>query len=58
MRTNIEIDDQLMQRAMKLSKAKTKKETVEQALKTLIQVEQQKKMLGLNWYGGVGRQPC
>ncbi len=47
MRTNIEIDDQLMQRAMKLSKAKTKKETVEQALKTLIQVEQQKKMLGL-----------
>lgn len=47
MRTNIEIDDQLMQKAMKLSKAKTKKETVEQALKTLIQVEQQKKMLGL-----------
>lgn len=47
MRTNIEIDDQLMQKAMKLSKAKTKKDTVEEALKTLIQVEQQKKMLGL-----------
>ena len=47
MRTNIEIDDQLMQRAMKLSKAKTKKETVEEALKALIRVEQQKKMLGL-----------
>jgi Arc/MetJ family transcription regulator len=47
MRTNIEIDDQLMQKAMKLSNTKTKKETVEQALKTLIQVEQQKKMLGL-----------
>ncbi len=47
MRTNIEIDDQLMQKAMKLSNTKTKKETVEEALKALIQVEQQKKMLGL-----------
>ena len=47
MRTNIEIDDQLMQKAMQLSNTKTKKETVEEALKTLIQVEQQKKMLGL-----------
>ncbi|MGB3778690.1 MAG: type II toxin-antitoxin system VapB family antitoxin [Tunicatimonas sp.] len=47
MRTNIEIDDQLMQKAMKLSNTKTKKETVEEALKALIQVEQQKNMLGL-----------
>ena len=47
MRTNIDIDDELMQRAMKLSKTKTKKDTVEQALKALIRVEQQKKMLGL-----------
>ncbi len=47
MRTNIEIDDQLMQKAMKLSNTKTKKETVEEALKALIQVEQQKKMLEL-----------
>ena len=47
MRTNIEIDGTLMREAMKLSKSKTKKETVEEALKALIQLEQQKKMLGL-----------
>ena len=35
MRTNIEIDDQLMQKAMQLSSASTKKETVEQVLKAL-----------------------
>ncbi len=57
MRTNIDIDDSLMQKAMKLSKAKTKKEAVEQALKALIQREQQRKILKLKgnvtWEGNL-----
>ena len=57
MRTNIEIDDQLMQKAMQLSNTKTKKETVEQALKALIQREQQRKILKLKgsvvWEGNL-----
>ncbi len=57
MRTNIEIDDQLMQKAMKLSNTKTKKETVEEALKALIQREQQRRMLKLKgnvvWEGNL-----
>ncbi len=56
-RTNIEIDDQLMQKAMQLSNTKTKKETVEQALKALIQREQQRKILKLKgsvvWEGNL-----
>lgn len=35
MRTNIEIDDRLMRKAMKVSGARTKKATVEAALKLL-----------------------
>ena len=35
MRTNIEIDDRLMRQAMKISGARTKKATVEAALKLL-----------------------
>ncbi len=35
MRTNIEIDDRLMRKAMKISGARTKKATVEAALKLL-----------------------
>ena len=57
MRTNIDIDDRLMQKAMKLSKAKTKKEAVEEALKALIQREQQRKILKLKgnvtWEGNL-----
>ena len=57
MRTNIEIDDQLMEKAMKLSNASTKKETVEQALKALIRREQQRKILKLKgkvvWEGNL-----
>ncbi|MFN3548023.1 MAG: type II toxin-antitoxin system VapB family antitoxin [Mesorhizobium sp.] len=36
MRTNIDIDDDLMAEAMKLAGKKTKKETVEEALRDLI----------------------
>ncbi|WP_157015217.1 type II toxin-antitoxin system VapB family antitoxin [Mesorhizobium xinjiangense] len=36
MRTNIDIDEELMAEAMALSGAKTKKETVERALRDLV----------------------
>ncbi|MEX0408439.1 type II toxin-antitoxin system VapB family antitoxin [Aquibium sp. LZ166] len=36
MRTNIDIDDELMAEAMRLSGKKTKKETVEEALAMLV----------------------
>lgn len=41
MRTNIEIDDQLMRQAMKSSGARTKRATVEAGLKLLVQVRGQ-----------------
>ena len=41
MRTNIIINDSLMDEAMRLSGLKTKKETVETALKLLVQVRKQ-----------------
>jgi Arc/MetJ family transcription regulator len=41
MRTNIVIDDKLMKQAMRLSGAKTKRETVEQGLKLLVQLKNQ-----------------
>ena len=36
MRTNININDDLLEKAMKVSKAKTKKEAVERGLRALI----------------------
>lgn len=55
MRTNIEIDDALMARALKASGAKTKREVVERALQTLIQLAEQAKILELrgklHWEG-------
>lgn len=47
MRTNIDINDRLMKRAQKLSKIKTKKEVVEQALENFIKELQRKDMLNL-----------
>ena len=44
MRTNIVIDDALMARAMKLAGTRTKRETVEGALKLLIQLRQQERI--------------
>ena len=40
MRTNIEIDDQLMREAMKSSGAKTKRATVEEGLRLLVRLHQ------------------
>ena len=42
MRTNIEIDDKLMDRAMKAAGTTTKKETVEKALEMLVRINGQK----------------
>ena len=41
MRTNIEIDDELMRRAMRTSGARTKRAAVEAGLRLLIQVREQ-----------------
>ena len=45
MRTNIEIDDELMAKAQQLSQIKTKKAIVEDALRLYITIENQKKLL-------------
>jgi Arc/MetJ family transcription regulator len=37
MRTNVVIDDKLMEEALKISKAKTKKELIHQALKEFVE---------------------
>ena len=41
MRTNIDIDDRLMQRAMRSSKSRTKRAAVEAGLRLLIQIRGQ-----------------
>ena len=44
MRTNIVIDDELMNEAMTLSQIKTKKAVVETGLKLLVQIKKQEKI--------------
>ncbi|NTU50376.1 MAG: type II toxin-antitoxin system VapB family antitoxin [Desulfobulbaceae bacterium] len=55
MRTNIIIDDRLMDEALKISGYKTKKETVEEGLRLLIAQKNQSKIRSyrgrLNWEG-------
>jgi Arc/MetJ family transcription regulator len=55
MRTNIVIDDRLMDEAMKASGARTKREAVEMGLKTLLRLSRQaeiRKWRGkLDWQG-------
>lgn len=57
MRTNIEIDSELMRKAMKISKAKTKKEVVDIALRNYIKSKERKKLLDLfgkvKWEGNL-----
>lgn len=59
MRTNIEIDNQLMQEAKKISKTKTKKEIVDLALKTYLKVNKRKDLLKLfgkvKWEGNLNQ---
>lgn len=47
MRTNIEIDDKLMQAALRATGAKTKREAVELGLKTLVDLRAQEKARAL-----------
>jgi Arc/MetJ family transcription regulator len=47
MRTNIEIDDALMEKALKAGKAKTKKQVVEKALELYVRMQNQEKLLDL-----------
>lgn len=44
MRTNIVIDDALMDEALKLTGAKTKKEAVELGLRTIVQLKRQERI--------------
>lgn len=48
-RTNIEIDDNLMRKARKLTRLKTKREVVEKALELLVRTESRKGIL--QYYG-------
>ena len=47
MRTNIVIDDDLMDEAMALSKIKTKKAVVETGLRLLVQIKKQEQLKSL-----------
>lgn len=54
MRTNIEIDDELMARAMSAAGKRTKKETVDEALRLLVLRHAQlrlQELRGLGWEG-------
>ncbi len=57
MRTNIEIDDRLMTKAMTLSGHKTKRETVEAALELLVRLKSQEAIRAargkLKWEGSL-----
>lgn len=56
MRTNIEIDDKLMQQAMKATGLPSKKATVEEALKRLVEAQRQERALRELYgkYPGIG----
>jgi Arc/MetJ family transcription regulator len=57
MRTNVVIDDDLMESALKTSGIKTKKEAIEEGLKLLVQMKGQEKIKGfrgkLKWTGSL-----
>ncbi|OHC95378.1 MAG: transcription regulator of the Arc/MetJ class [Sphingomonadales bacterium RIFCSPLOWO2_12_FULL_63_15] len=62
MRTNIVIDDELMARAMRATGIKTKKEAVEQGLRTLLRLSEQAELRSLrgaiDWDGDLDVQRC
>jgi len=47
MRTNIELDDQLVKQALQISKLRTKKDVVHEALKQYVASLKRKKLLSL-----------
>lgn len=55
MRTNIDIDDELLAEAMKATGQKTKRATVEEALREIVRLNRQRQALkdleGLGWEG-------
>jgi Arc/MetJ family transcription regulator len=55
MRTNIEIDDELLKEAMAATGMATKRATVEEALRRVVRLHRQKKALedlkGIGWEG-------
>jgi Arc/MetJ family transcription regulator len=57
MRTNVVIDDDLMESALKLSGLKTKKDAIEEGLKLLVQVKSQEAIRAfrgkLKWAGSL-----
>ena len=59
MRTNIDIDDDLMDEAMKVSGLRTKRETVEAGLRLLVQLKRQRRIRAyrgkLRWEGDLDR---
>ena len=59
MRTNIEIDDGLMQKAQRLSGLRTKRAVVEAGLQILVRLKEQEEILGLagkvHWQGDLNR---
>jgi Arc/MetJ family transcription regulator len=46
-RTNIDIDDALLDEARRITGSRTKKETVEEALRLLVRLKEQEEILGL-----------
>jgi Arc/MetJ family transcription regulator len=59
MRTNIEIDDDLMTRALRVSGLKTKRAAVEEGLRVLIKLREQEPLRELfgriRWEGDLGQ---
>lgn len=53
MRTNIVLDDKLVQEVMKLANVKTKREAVDVALRRFVQGGRQRRLLALKGSGGV-----
>jgi Arc/MetJ family transcription regulator len=51
MRTNIDIDDKLMRRAMKLSGATTKRAAIEAAMRLTVRMKRQEEIL--KWFGKI-----
>ncbi len=59
MRTNIELDDELVAQALKISKLKTKKDVVHEALKQYVAGLKKKQLLSIRekgtWNGDLGQ---
>ena len=57
MRTNVVIDDELMESALKASGRKTKKDAIEEGLRLLVQIKNQEKIRSfrgkLQWHGNL-----